>query len=130
VNMLSVSPDGDTVYAVTWQDNPPVARFSNNVPDRTLDQARDGMLAHTQTTLLSETRITAAGSPGREILARNASGGVLNARLIYVQKTGIQNTGGHDRLYALMALYPTAGARHEQDVNLFFHSFALESPKT
>jgi hypothetical protein len=125
VNMLSVSPDGDTVYAVTWQDNPPVARFNNNLPDRTLDQARDGMLTHTQTTLLSETRITSAGSPGREILARNASGGILNARLIY-----IQNAGGHDRLYTLMALYPTAGARREQDVSLFFQSFALESPKS
>ena len=120
VKMLYASPDGDTVFAVTWQDNPPIARANNNVPDRTLDQSREGMLARTQTMLLNESRITFGGFPGREILAHNASGGVLNARLIYVQ-----NSSNHDRLYTLMALFPTAGARREQDVTHFFDSFAL-----
>ncbi len=114
VKMLSASPDGNTVYAVTWQDHPPVARVNNNAPDATLDQARDGMLAHTQTTLAKETRITVDGNPAREILAQNAAGGVLNARLIFT-KSG--------RLYTLMALFPTAGARSEQDVSRFFDSF-------
>jgi hypothetical protein len=123
VKMLKSSPDGDTVYAVTWQDNPPIARVNNNVPNRTLDQARDGMLAHTQTTLISESRIRSGGSTGREILARNSGGGVLNARLIYVQ-----NSGKHDRLYTLMALFPATDARHEQDVNRFFNSFVIAAP--
>jgi hypothetical protein len=123
VKMIESTSGDDTVYAVTWQDNPPVARINNNIPDRTLDQARDGMLARTQTTLMSETRILESGFPGREILARNASGGILNARLIYVQ-------GGDakDRLYTLMALFPTAGARREQDVTHFFNSFVMASP--
>ena len=120
VKMLSSTPDGDTVYAVTWLDNPPIARVNNNIPNRTLDQARDGMLAHTHATLISETTITSGGSPGREILAHNSGGGVLNARLIFVQ-----SFGKHNRLYTLMALFPATGARHEQDVNRFFNSFAM-----
>lgn len=121
VKMLHSSPDGDTTYAVTWADNPPVARASNNDPDRTLDQAREGMLASTGTSLVSETRITVAGFPGREILAHNSAGGVLNTRLIYVPAAG-NSAGG--RLYTLMALFPTSGARSEQDVSHFFNSFA------
>jgi hypothetical protein len=123
VKMLESTSDDDTVYAITWQDNPPIARINNNVPDRTLDQAQDGMLSRTQTTLMSQTRIVAGGSPGREILAHNASGGVLNARLIYVKLPG-----ANDRLYTLMALFPTAGARHEQDVTRFFNSFVMSAP--
>ena len=125
VKMLESSPDGDTLYAVTWQDNPPIARASNNLPDRTLDQARDGMLTRTQTTLMSESRIVSGGFPGREILAHNAEGGILNARLIYVQVSGAS-----DRLYTLMALFPTSGARREQDVTRFFNSFVMAVPKT
>lgn len=123
VKMLSASPDGNTVYAITWQDNPPVARAHNNSPDVTLDQARDGMLAHTQTTLIKEARITVDGNSAREILAQNSSGGILNARLIFT-KTG--------RLYTLLALFPTAGARNPDDVNRFFDSFGplVEPPSS
>jgi hypothetical protein len=124
VQMLRSSPDGDTVYAVTWADNPPIARASNHVPDSTLDRARDGMLAGTQTTLVSESRITVAGFPGREIFAHNSAGGILNVRLIYVPN------GGNDRLYTLMALFPTAGARSEKDVARFFSSFTPARPAT
>ena len=123
VKMLESTSGDDTVYAITWQDNPPIARINNNVPDRTLDQAQDGMLNRTQTTLMSQTRIVAGVSPGREILARNASGGVLNARLIYTQLSGTKG-----RLYILMALFPTAGARREQDVTRFFNSFVISAP--
>jgi hypothetical protein len=125
VKILESHSGDDTVYAVTWQDNPPVARMNKSVPDRTLDQARDGMLAHTQTTLVSETRILSDGSPGREILARNTSGGILNARLIYVQGGGTK-----DRLYTLLALFPTSGARNQQDVSHFFDSFVMSAPRS
>ena len=123
VKMLESTSDDNTIYALTWQDDPPVARINNNAPDRTLDQAQDGMLNRTQTTLMSQTRIVSGGSPGREILARNASGGVLNARLIYTQLPGAKG-----RLYILMALFPTAGARREQDVTRFFNSFVMSAP--
>lgn len=114
IKMLSASPDGNTVYAVTWQDNPPVARAHNNSPDATLDQARDGMLTRTQTTLIRESRITVDGNPAREILAQNSGGGILNARLIFTK---------NGRLYTLLALFPTAGARNADAVNRFFDSF-------
>jgi hypothetical protein len=125
VKILESHSSDDTVYAVTWQDNPPVARINENAPDRTLDQARDGMLARTQTTLVSETRILSEGSPGREILARNTSGGILNARLIYVQDGNTK-----DRLYTLLALFPTSGARNQEDVSHFFDSFVMSVPRS
>ena len=121
VKMLSASPDGNTVYAVTWQDNPPVARANNNAPDATLDQARDGMLARTQTTIVKETRISVDGNPAREILAQNAAGGVLNARLIFTKS---------NRLYTLLALFPTEGARSADDVSRFFNSFGPMNAET
>ena len=121
--MIESTSNDDTIYAVTWQDDPPIARVNNSVPDRTLGQAQDGMLSRTQTTLMSQTRIVSGGYPGREILARNASGGILNARLIYAQLPGAKG-----RLYTLMALFPTAGARHEEDVTRFFNSFVMSAP--
>lgn len=113
VQMITASPGEQTIFAVTWEDNPPVARVNNHIPDRTLNMARDGMLARTQTTLLSESRVTFGGSPARDVTGRNMGGGILNARLIIAG----------DRLYTLMALFPSAGARREQDVVRFFNSF-------
>lgn len=114
VKMIFANPDAETTFAVSWQDNPPVARVNKRIPERTLDAARDGMLARTQTFLDNETKLSVAGFTARDVLAHNAGGGVLNARLIY--------TG--ERLYTLMALFPTANARREQDVVRFFNSFS------
>lgn len=113
VKMLFSSPDGDTTFAVTWEDNPPVARVNDGEPDRTMDQARNGMLARTQTTLENESKVSANGFPARDILARNSGGGVLEARLIFI----------NGRLYVLMALFPSTNARREQEVVRFFNSF-------
>jgi hypothetical protein len=113
VKMIFANPDADTTFAVTWEDNPPVARVNNRAPERTLDMARDGMLARTGTLLLNESRVTQRGDPGRQIAARNAGGGVLDARLIVAG----------NRLYTLLALFPSSGARREEDVTRFFDSF-------
>jgi hypothetical protein len=113
VKMIVASPDADTTFAVTWEDNPPVARVSHT-PESTLTRARDGMLARTQTTLVTESRGTQKGDPTLDVAARNAGGGVLNARFIF----------SGDRLYMLIALFPAESARREQDVNRFFTSFA------
>ena len=114
VKMLFANPDADTTFAVSWEDNPPVARVNNRVQDRTLNMARDGMLARTQTTLVTESRVTSAGGyAARDIMARNSEGGILNARLIYAG----------NRLYVLLALFPSSNARREQDVTRFFNSF-------
>jgi hypothetical protein len=90
-----------------------VARVNNRSAERTLDQARDGMISRTQTTLVSESKLTTLPYPGREITAKNSEGGFLEARLLYV----------NDRLYTLMALFPSQNARREQDVVRFFNSF-------
>jgi len=114
VKMIFANPDGETTFAVSWEDNPPVARVNNRAPDKTLDAARDGMLSRTQTFLDNEQHATAGGYPARDVAAHNAGGGVLNVRLIY--------TG--ERLYSLMALFPAPSARREQDVIRFYNSFA------
>lgn len=118
VKMLFSNPDGDTTFAITWEDNPPVARVNHRDPDRTLDQARDGMLSRTQTALIRESRITVAGFPARDITAKNSEGGMLDARLIFA----------NDRLYTLMAVFPSMGARREQDVIRFYNSFTPSQP--
>ncbi|HKF46539.1 MAG TPA: hypothetical protein VKB38_04225 [Terracidiphilus sp.] len=118
VKMIFSNPDGDTTFAVTWLDNPPVARVNNDSPDRTLDQARDGMLARTQTTAINEAHVSVGGFPARDITARNSEGGYLDARLILA----------NSRLYTLMAVFPSSNARREQDVIRFYNSFTPLRP--
>lgn len=115
ISMLLVKPDTDRTYAIAWAEKPPVARMNDLVPDKTLDQARDGALNRTQTTLVSEIRSNPQGYPGRDVVAHNVGGGILETRLIYAGP----------RLYMLIATAPSAAARHEQDVIHFFNSFAI-----
>jgi hypothetical protein len=117
VKMVIAKPDDDITFAVTWQDNPPVARVNHSI-DRILNMARDGMLARTQTTILSESRGYHHNYPSVDVLARNAGGGVLNARLILAD----------NRLYVLMALFPSISSRSERDVNRFFNSLVPSHP--
>lgn len=114
VHMLICRPDADTTFAISWEDNPPVARVNDRDPKKTLDMARDGMLSRTQTTMVNEKDATVAGHPARDITAHNTEGGLLDARLIY--------TG--DRLYTMIAVFPNSGARRQEDVTRFFGSFA------
>lgn len=113
VEMLLSNPDKATSFAVTWEDNPPVARANDRNPDRTLEAAREGMLTRTQTYEMTESQQTIAGFPAMDVLARNAGGGVLDARLIYAK----------GRLYALIATFPSMTARREEDVLRFYNSF-------
>ena len=117
VHMLVANSNGDVTYAVTWEDNPPVARVSHSI-DRTFYMARDGMLARTETTIVNETRGFYRELPSLDVLARNTSGGILNARLIMVD----------NRLYMLLALFPSSNARMERDVSRFFNSFVPARP--
>ena len=115
ISMLLVKPDSDRTYAIAWAEKPPVARMNDLVPDKTLDQARDGALNRTQTTLVSEIRSNPQGYPGRDVVAHNVGGGILDTRLIYAGP----------RLYMLIATAPSAATRREQDVIHFFNSFAI-----
>lgn len=117
ISMIMVKPDTSHTFAVAWAEKPPVARINDLVPDRTLDQARDGALARTSTTLVSEIRSNPQGYPGRDVVAHNAGGGVLDARFIFAGT----------RLYMLIATSPSAAGRREPDVTRFFNSFAIAS---
>jgi hypothetical protein len=117
ISMLLVKPDSDRTYAIAWADKPPVARMNDLVPDKTLDQARDGALNKTETSLVSEIRSNPQGYPGRDVVAHNAGGGVLDTRFVYAGP----------RLYMLIATAPSAAARHEEEVIRFFNSFAIAS---
>jgi hypothetical protein len=117
VKMVVANPNDDVTYAVTWEDNPPVARVNHSI-DRILNMARDGMLARTMTTIISESRGYHRSSPCLDVLARNAAGGILNARLIVVDQ----------RLYVLMALFPSPDSRNERDVKRFFNSLVPSHP--
>lgn len=114
VNMIFANPSSDTTFSVVWQDNPAVAASN---PDRTLDDARDGAVARTQTTLVGETKSSTQGYPGRTFEARNSGGGVMNSRLVVAGA----------RLYMLTAAFPSASARRDRDVARFFNSFAITS---
>ncbi|HTX74601.1 MAG TPA: hypothetical protein VMD29_00255 [Terracidiphilus sp.] len=118
VEMLYSDPDGATTFAVTWEDNPPVARVNDRVPDRTLEAARDGMVTRTHTSLMTQSRSNVAGFPALDLTAKNSGGGILDARLIYV----------HGRLYTLIATFPSWAARREQDVIRFYNSFTPATP--
>ena len=111
VNMVVANPTRDVTYAVTWEDNPPVARVNHSI-DRILNMARDGMLARTETTIVSESRGFQRGYPSLDFLARNTAGGVLNARLVVGRRTALRADG----------LVSVASARSERDVNRFFNS--------
>jgi len=117
VDMIYAYPDSQTTFAVTWADNPPVERASRDGADRTLDLARDGALARTQATLTGESRDQRDGFPARDFSGRNEGGGILNARMILAGR----------RLYMLIAAFPAASARSDEDVNRFFDSFSLTS---
>lgn len=76
------------------------------------------MLARTETTIVQESRGFQRDYPSLDVLARNTGGGILNARLIMTE----------NRLYILMALFPSPSARRERDVNRFFDSFVPSRP--
>jgi hypothetical protein len=116
VPMIMAMPGSDT-FAVAWADRPPVERASGENAEKTLDLARDGALTRTQTVLTGESQGRMDGYPERRFSARNDEGGMLNARLILA--------GTH--LYMLLAAFPAASARRDEDVNRFFDSFMLTS---
>lgn len=113
VSMIFANPDGNTNYSVSWAQDPPVARAAGKQPGQTLTAARDGALARTQTTLVSESRSAPGGIPSLDFVGRNKDGGMLDVRLMYTGST----------LYMLSASFPTSSARREQDVTRFFNSF-------
>jgi hypothetical protein len=118
VQMIFSNPSADTTFSVAWADNPPVARINQRSAERTLEMARDDALNRTQTALVNESGASFDGHPARDFTAQNANGGTMSSRLIYVGQ----------RLYMLTAVFPSAGARRDEDVSRFFNSFATSTP--
>ena len=116
VNMLIAYPAPEVSFSVAWADNPPVYRINGRSPNRTLDMARDDALARTQTSLVSESRDAADGSPTRSFVARNGGGGMMDSRLIFAG----------ERLYMLTVAFPSSSTRRERDVARFFDSFKAD----
>jgi hypothetical protein len=119
VQMIFSNPNADTTFSVAWADNPPVARINQRSAERTLEMARDDALNRTQTALVNESSTNFDGHPARDFVAQNANGGAMNARLIYAGQ----------RLYMLTAVFPSAGARRDDDVSRFFNSFAVDKDR-
>lgn len=115
VNMIFSNPDAETTFSVSWADDPPVVRVNGRAPERVLTMAQDEALARTQTSLVTETKSSPEGFTARDILARNAGGGVLDTRLLYAG----------ERMYMLTAAFPSMNARREQDVIRFYNSFKV-----
>jgi hypothetical protein len=120
MEMIIANPNAETTYAVVWDDNPPVERANSGGVERMLDNARDGALARTQTTLTGESHANFLGYPARDFSGRNQSGGLLNARLILKGA----------KLYMMIAAFPAPSARRDEDVNHFFDSFKLTAAST
>ena len=119
VQMIYAYPDSTTSFSIAWADEPPVMRASAQNAKLTLDNARDGALSRTQTTLVSETESTHNGLTVRDFAGRNTNGGIFNGRLIVSGR----------RLYFLMSAFNASSARRESDVNHFFDSFKLVGAK-
>ncbi len=118
VNMVLSNPNADTTFAIGWENDPPVAQANRHDPERTLQAARDGMLARTQTILIQQSDLKVAGFPALDLSARNQGGGILDARLIYVNGC----------LYSLIITFPDLAARRQSDVDRFYQSFTPVAP--
>ena len=119
VQMIYAYPDSTTSFSIAWADEPPVMRASSQNAKLTLDNARDGALSRTQTTLVSEIESTHNGLTVRDFAGRNTSGGIFNGRLMVSGR----------RLYFLMSAFNASSARRESDVSHFFDSFKLTGAK-
>jgi hypothetical protein len=115
VKMMITHPDTNSAFAVAWEDNPPVARVNGDQVDAIFDAAKTQAISATYTSQLSDRRDTDQGYPARQFVAKNASGGYLDARFIWAAP----------RLYMLIATYPTGEDRSEADITHFFQSFKI-----
>jgi hypothetical protein len=118
IPLIEASPRPDNLFAVAWDDDPPVERSAREEAENTLDRAQEGALARTQAVLTGEWQSHASGNPERDFTGRIAGGGVLNARMILVGR----------RLFMLITTLPSPSAEQDEEVNRFFNSFRLTAP--
>jgi hypothetical protein len=107
-----------TGYYITYSDYPPEIVHPDRL-ENMLDGSRDGAVANFNGKLVSETRITLAGHPGRELVitGRPPSGGpgsTLKGRMFMVK----------NRLYQVMVMAPK-GQAGAKEADAFLQSFKL-----
>jgi hypothetical protein len=104
-------------YFVSYCDYPPET-MAHGDPETMLDGSRDGALSNAKGKLLSETKITLEGNPGREVVMETAdeSGrrATIKGRLFMVK----------NRLYQVMVVAPRSQAG-DKEVDQFIQSFKL-----
>ena len=104
-------------YFVSYCDYPPET-MAHGDPEKMLDGSRDGALSNAKGKLLSETKITLEGNPGRELVmeAADESGrrAVIKGRLFMVK----------NRLYQVMVVAPR-GQAGDKIIDDFLQSFKL-----
>lgn len=104
-------------YFVSYCDYPPETMQHGDL-EKMLDGSRDGALSNAKGTLLSETRITLEGNPGRELLMETVdeSGrpAAIKGRLFMVK----------NRLYQVMVVAPRSQTG-DKEVDQFLQSFKL-----
>jgi hypothetical protein len=115
IPLIEASPQPENLFAVAWDNDPPVERYAGEVAENTLDRAQEGALARTQAVLTGEWQSHATGYPERDFTGRIAGGGFLNARMILAGR----------RLFMLIVTFPAPGAERDEEVNRFFNSFRL-----
>jgi hypothetical protein len=118
VPLIEASPRPNNLFAVAWDDDPPVERATGGETESTLDWAQAGTLTRTQAVLTGEWQGHATGYPERDFTGRIPGGGVLNARMILAGR----------RLFMLIVTSPSASEERDEEVNRFFNSFELTAP--
>jgi hypothetical protein len=120
LHLFSAQQD-EIAYFVAYCDYPPDLARPDNA-EKMLDGAREGAVGNTQGKLTSETAITLAGHPGREVVIEAARGEdrppvTIKGRLFMVK----------DRLYQVTVVAPRARAG-DKAVDDFLQSFKLLGP--
>ena len=104
-------------YFVSYCDYPPETMAHGDL-EKMLDGSRDGALSNVKGELVSETKITLEGNPGRELVMETAdeSGrrATIKGRLFMVK----------NRLYQVMVVAPRSQAA-DKEVDQFIQSFKL-----
>ena len=119
LHLFSASQD-DIAYFVAYCDYAPDLAKPDNA-EKMLDGARDGAVGNSHGKLTSETAITLAGHPGREVVIETAGEDrppvTIKGRLFMVK----------NRLYQVTVVTPRTRAG-EKSVNDFLQSFKLLGP--
>ncbi len=107
----------DIAYVIGYSDYPPEAA-PPGYAEKMLDGARNGSVGNTQGRLVSETNITLAGYPGRELVietrGEDSPPTIIKGRLFMVK----------NRLYQVTAVAPR-GKAGDKVIDDFLQSFKL-----